>query len=153
MFAKDGGLLTGHTFTGHTLACAAGLAVQKVIQRDRLVDKVRTDGQHFESLLRAAFAEHPQIGDIRGRGFFWAIEIVADRASKAPFDPALAIYQRLRDRCFDNGLICYPVGGNVDGKAGDIAIMSPPYIATRAELAEIVTIMKTSLDQVLNDID
>lgn len=152
MFAKDGGLLTGHTFTGHTLACAAGLAVQRIVQRDHLVEKVRIDGQHFEGLLRAAFADHPHVGDIRGRGFFWAIEMVQDRATKAPFDPALSVYQRLRDRCFANGLICYPVGGNVDGKAGDIAIMSPPYIIDRTQLAEIVDIMKTSLDQVLGEI-
>jgi adenosylmethionine-8-amino-7-oxononanoate aminotransferase len=152
MFAKDGGLLTGHTFTGHTLACAAGVAVQKIMLRDHLVEKVHDDGLYFEQLLRAAFADHPHVGDVRGRGFFWAIEMVKDRASKAPFDPALAVYQRLRDRCFANGLICYPVGGNVDGKAGDIAIMSPPYIATRDELATIVEIMKASLDQVLSEL-
>ncbi|WP_374383428.1 aspartate aminotransferase family protein [Dongia sp.] len=152
MFAKDGGLLTGHTFTGHTLACAAGVAVQRIITRERLVEKVHDDGIYFEQLLRTAFADHPHVGDVRGRGFFWAIEMVADRASKQPFDPALAVYQRLRDRCFANGLICYPVGGNVDGKAGDIAIMSPPYIATRAELGTIVEVIKESLDQVLEDI-
>lgn len=152
MFAKDGGLLTGHTFTGHTLACAAGVAVQRIITRERLVEKVHDDGLYFEQLLRAAFADHPHVGDVRGRGFFWAIEIVADRASKEPFDPALAVYQRLRDRSFANGLICYPVGGNVDGKAGDIAIMSPPYIATRAELGTIVEVIKESLDQVLDGI-
>jgi adenosylmethionine-8-amino-7-oxononanoate aminotransferase len=153
MFAKDGGLLTGHTFTGHTLACAAAVAVQKVVSRDKLVEKVHDDGIHFEQLLRNAFDEHDYVGDVRGRGFFWAIEIVKDRGSKTPFDPALAVYQRFRDRCFGNGLICYPVGGNVDGKAGDIAIFSPPYIATRQELAMIVEIAKASLDQVLRDID
>jgi len=152
MFAKDGGLLTGHTFTGHTLACAAAVAVQKVVSRDRLVEKVHDDGIHFEKLLRSAFGDHVHVGDVRGRGFFWAIEIVKDRAAKTPFDPALAVYQRFRDRCFGNGLICYPVGGNVDGKAGDIAIFSPPYIATREELATIADIAKTSLDQVLAEI-
>lgn len=152
MFTKDGGLLTGHTFTGHTLACAAGVAVQKIVLRDHLVEKVHDDGLHFEKLLRAAFGDHPHVGDVRGRGFFWAIEMVKDRATKAPFDPALAVYQRLRDRCFANGLICYPVGGNVDGRAGDIAIMSPPYIATRDELATIVEIMIASLNQVLSEI-
>jgi adenosylmethionine-8-amino-7-oxononanoate aminotransferase len=152
MFAKDGGLLTGHTFTGHTLACAAAVAVQKVVSRDKLVEKVHDDGMHFEKLLRGAFDDHNYVGDVRGRGYFWAIEIVKDRAAKTPFDPALAVYQRFRDRCFANGLICYPVGGNVDGKAGDIAIFSPPYIATRDELATIVEVAKASLDQVLTDV-
>jgi adenosylmethionine-8-amino-7-oxononanoate aminotransferase len=152
MFEKYGGLLTGHTFTGHTLACAAGVAVQKIIQRDHLVAKVREDGLYLERQLRAALAEHPHVGDIRGRGFFWAIEIVQDRGAKAAFDPSLAVYQRLRDACFRNGLICYPVGGNVDGLAGDIAIISPPFIATRGEIDEIVDILKASLDQILKEI-
>ncbi|WP_374374202.1 aspartate aminotransferase family protein [Dongia sp.] len=152
MFEKYGGLLTGHTFTGHTLACAAGVAVQKIIQRDHLVAKVREDGLYLERQLRAALADHPHVGDIRGRGFFWAIEIVQDRTAKAAFDPKLAVYQRLRDTCFRNGLICYPVGGNVDGLAGDIAIISPPFIATRGEIDEIVDILKTSLNQVLKEI-
>jgi adenosylmethionine-8-amino-7-oxononanoate aminotransferase len=152
MFAKDGGLLTGHTFTGHTLACAAAVAVQKVITRDHLVEKVHHDGLHLEQLLRIGFADNPHVGDVRGRGFFWAIEIVRDKLTKAPFDPSLAVYQRFRDRCFANGLICYPVGGNVDGKAGDIAIFSPPYIATRDELASIVHIAKASLDQVVAEV-
>lgn len=152
MFEKYGGLLTGHTFTGHTLACAAGVAVQKVIQRDGLIAKVREDGLYLEQQMRRALGDHPHIGDIRGRGFFWAIEIVKDKAAKAAFDPALTVYQRLRDACFQNGLICYPVGGNVDGLAGDIAIISPPYIATRAQLDEIVDILKSSLNQVMKEI-
>ncbi|MBL8709593.1 MAG: aspartate aminotransferase family protein [Rhodospirillaceae bacterium] len=152
MFAKYGGLLTGHTFTGHTLACAAGLAVQKILKRDRLVEKVREDGLYLEAKLRAAFGDHPHVGDVRGRGFFWAIEVVEDRAAKAAFDAKLAVYQRLRDRCFGNGLICYPVGGNVDGLSGDIAIVSPPFIATRSELDSIVEILRHSLDEVIGDL-
>jgi adenosylmethionine-8-amino-7-oxononanoate aminotransferase len=152
MFEKYGGLLTGHTFTGHTLACAAGVAVQKIILRDGLIAKVREDGLYLERQLRAALGDHPHVGDIRGRGFFWAIEMVKDRASKTAFDAKLAVYQRLRDRCFANGLICYPVGGNVDGLSGDIAIISPPYIATRDQIDEIVDVLKTSLNQVMKDI-
>jgi adenosylmethionine-8-amino-7-oxononanoate aminotransferase len=152
MFEKYGGLLTGHTFTGHTLPWAAGVAVQKIIQRDHLLEKVREDGRYLENRMRAALGDHPHIGDIRGRGFFWAIELVEDRSNKKPFAPSLAMYQRLRDRCFVNGLICYPVGGNVDGHSGDIAIISPPFIASRSQLDEIVAILKTSLDEVLSGI-
>lgn len=152
MFAKDGGLLTGHTFTGHTLACAAAAAVQNIMTRDRLVEKVHDDGIRFGQMLHQAFAEHPHIGDIRGRGYFWAIEIVNDRTNKKPFAPSLAIYQKFRDCCLANGLICYPVGGNVDGVAGDIVIFSPPYIATHDELAMIVDIAKTSLNEVLTQL-
>jgi adenosylmethionine-8-amino-7-oxononanoate aminotransferase len=81
----------GHTYLGHPMACAAALAVQQVIRRDGLVAKVREDGVAFGAMLREALGAHPHVGDIRGRGFFWGIELVADRASKAPFDPALKL--------------------------------------------------------------
>ena len=88
--------------------------------------------------LRNELAQHPHVGDIRGRGFFLGVELVADRETKEPFDPEKAVYAQIGEEGFSNGLICYPVGGNVDGKRGDIVILSPPYNATRDELAEIV---------------
>jgi adenosylmethionine-8-amino-7-oxononanoate aminotransferase len=152
MFARHGGLLTGHTFSGHTLACAAGAAVQRIVKRDGLVEKVQQDGLYFADLLRQAFGQVAQVGDIRGRGFFWAIELVKDRDSKEPFPAELALFQRVRERAFAKGLICYPMGGNVDGKRGDIVILSPPYIATRAELGEIVERLQHSVAEVLREI-
>ncbi len=144
-----GGPLTGHTFTGHTACCAAGVAVQTIVKRDRLVEKVAEDGLYLAAQLRARLGQRPYVGDIRGRGFFIGIELVADRAAKRPFDPAQQVYIKLREQTFANGLICYPSGGNVDGVAGDHVIVAPPYIATRAELDEIVDKLATSLDQVM----
>lgn len=144
-----GGPMTGHTFTGHTACCAAGLAVQTIVKRDRLVEKVAEDGLYLAAQLRTRLGERPYVGNIRGRGFFLGIELVADRATKRPFDPAQQVYIKLRDQTFANGLICYPSGGNVDGVAGDHVILAPPYIATRAELDEIVDKLATSLDQVM----
>ena len=89
------------------------------------------------------------MGDIRGRGHFLCVELVADRSSKAPFDPALKLFLKIRAQAMENGLICYPVGGNVDGVAGDIVILAPPYNATPAELAEIVDKTTLSIHQVL----
>ncbi len=149
MAQRHGGLLTGHTFSGHTTACAAGVAVQTIIERERLLDKVKTDGLYLASLLRRELGERPYVGDIRGRGFFLAIELVADRASKEPYDPALRVNVRVRDQAFANGLICYPVGGNVDGVKGDHVILAPPYNATHAELDEIVDKLQLSLTQVV----
>ncbi len=148
MYRAHGGLLSGHTFTGHTLACAAGAAVQRIVKRDRLVEKVRRDGETLKSMLRSALGNRDYIGDIRGRGFFIGVEIVRDRASKEPYAPDLKLHQRIRDTAFENGLICYPMGGNIDGIRGDVVIISPPYIATEAELAEIVDKLATSLTQV-----
>ncbi len=147
--ARHCGLMTGHTFSGHTAACAAGVAVQNVIARDGLLDKVRREGVYLMDLLRQALAEQPYVGDIRGRGFFIGIELVAERVGKQPYDPALQLFARVRDRSFANGLICYPSGGNVDGVKGDHVIIAPPYNATRAEVEEIVDKLRRSIAEVV----
>ena len=146
---RYGQIMTGHTFTGHTAACAAGVAVQSIIKRDRLVEKVADDGPYLRAALHEALDDHPNLGDIRGRGFFLGVEMVADRETKEPFDPALTVFLRLRDRAFENGLICYPAGGNVDGIRGDHAILAPPFVATRQELDEIVDLFAKSFRQVM----
>jgi adenosylmethionine-8-amino-7-oxononanoate aminotransferase len=152
MQARHGGLMTGHTFTGHTAACAAGLAVQRIVERDKLVERVAAEGPKLMAALRAAIGELPFVGDIRGRGFFIGIELVADRARKEPYDPALQLFARVRDKTFANGLICYPAGGNVDGVRGDHVILAPPYNASAAELEEIVDKLAQSLKQVFAEL-
>lgn len=138
----------GHTYLGHPMACAAALAVQQVIRRDGLVAKVREDGAAFGAMLAEALGGHPHVGDIRGRGFFWGIELVADRANKAPFDPALKINAAIKKDAMARGLLCYPFGGTVDGRKGDHVLLAPPFIATRADLREIATRLAASIDAV-----
>jgi adenosylmethionine-8-amino-7-oxononanoate aminotransferase len=150
LYERHGGPLTGHTFTGHTAACAAGVAVQTIVERDSLVEKCARDGDYLFATLQETLGDRDYIGDIRGRGLFIGIELVADRARKEPFDPALQLFARVRDQAFENGLICYPSGGNVDGVRGDQIILSPPFTATRAELDEIVDKLAASLSQVLD---
>jgi len=133
----DGGPLTGHTFTGHTAACAAGVAVQRIVKRDGLVARVRRDGPALLARITRALEGVEAVGDIRGRGFFVGIELVADRDSKAPFPPALQIATRIGQAAAANGLLCYPSSGNIDGVNGDTVILAPPYITTDAELDEI----------------
>ena len=147
--AKAGGPMTGHTFTGHTLACAAGVAVQRIVARDRLVERVARDGPGLMRELRERLGDLEPLGDVRGRGFFIGLEFVADRASKTPFPPELGLHNRIRARALENGLICYPMGGNVDGIAGDTVILSPPYNADAAELEEIVDKLDRSVREVL----
>ncbi len=127
----------GHTYAAHPIACAAALAVQEVIAEDRLLDNVAARGAQLEQLLRAAFADHPNIGDIRGRGLFWAIELVADRATKAPFPAQLAMNERVKQAAFAHGLACYSMGGTVDGRQGDHVLLAPPYIANAEAITTI----------------
>jgi hypothetical protein len=134
----QGGLPTGHTFTGHTACCAAGVAVQRIMAREGLVQRVHDNGPRLMAMLRDALAGLEAVGDIRGRGYFIAVEFVADRQAKEPFPAELQLFARIRDIAFEDGLICYPVGGNVDGVRGDFAIISPPYNASDSELTEIV---------------
>lgn len=147
--ARDGAFGTGHTFTGHTAACAAGVAVQKIVAREGLVQKVAANGPRLKSWLADALTSVDAIGDIRGRGHFIALELVADRETKDPFPAERRLFLKIRARAMANGLICYPVGGNVDGVRGDIVILAPPYNSTDAELTEIVDKCATSVRQVL----
>ncbi|MCU1359469.1 MAG: aspartate aminotransferase family protein [Ilumatobacteraceae bacterium] len=148
----SGGPMTGHTFTGHTLACAAGLAVQRIVERDGLVERVQRDGPGLQDALRAALADVEAVGDIRGRGFFIGVELVADRETNEPFDPALTLHLRIRRQSLDHGLKCYPMGGNVDGVRGDTVIIAPPYNATAEDLAEIVDLFAVSVRAALAEI-
>ncbi|GKS76422.1 aspartate aminotransferase family protein [Acidovorax sp. SUPP950] len=137
----------GHTYLGHPVACAAALAVQQVIARDGLLQKVQGDAPVFERMLRGALGDHPHVGDIRGRGYFWGIELVADRATKAPFDPALRLHARVKKAAMDAGLLCYPFGGTVDGLRGDHVLLAPPYIATREDLQAIADLLAHAIGQ------
>lgn len=147
--AKDGAFGTGHTFTGHTAACAAGVAVQRIVAREGLVEKVAANGPRLKHWLAEALAGVEAVGDIRGRGHFIALELVSDRGTKRPFDPERKLFMKIRTQAMQNGLICYPVGGNVDGRAGDIVIFAPPYNCTDDELTEIVDKGARSVRQVL----
>jgi adenosylmethionine-8-amino-7-oxononanoate aminotransferase len=142
-------LANGHTYTGHTLACAAGLAVLSIIRRDGLVERCRGEGAWLMEELRQRFGAHPAIGDIRGRGFFVALELVADRATKRPFDPGLRLADRIRMDAFARGLICYPTAGTADGYAGDHVLLSPPYIATREDMTEMLDLLGQTFAAVL----
>lgn len=147
--AKDGAFGTGHTFTGHTAACAAGVAVQKIVAREGLVAKVAANGPRLKQWLGDALAGVEAIGDIRGRGHFIALELVANRETKVPFPAERKLFMKIRAQAMENGLICYPVGGNVDGVNGDIVIFAPPYNCTDAELTEIVDKGARSVREVL----
>ena len=136
----------GHTYLGHPVACAAALAVQRVIERDGLLARVRERGSSFGALLRQRLAEHPHVGDVRGRGLFWGVELVADRASKAPIDPNKRVHARIKREAMARGLLCYPMGGTIDGARGDHVLIAPPFIASDDELATIAQRLHEAID-------
>jgi len=128
----------GHTFMGHATAVAASLATQKVIREERLLVNVVERGKAIRAQLRSAFANHPNIGDVRGRGLFIGVEFVADRDSKEPFDPATKTHNRIQLKAMDSGLLCYGMGGTIDGRRGDHILLAPPYNLNVAEEAELI---------------
>jgi len=149
-FAQGSGLFQhGHTYLGHAMACAAALAVQRVIRLEGLLERVRRQGEGLRERLQAAFGQHPQVGDIRGRGLFQAIELVADRATKAPFDPGLKLHARIKAAAMAEGLMIYPMGGTIDGQRGDHVLLAPPFIVDDMQLDMIVQRLARAVDAAL----
>lgn len=128
----------GHTYLGHPVACAASLAVVNALIGRGLVPRVLEMGERLDAALRETFGQHPHVGDIRGRGLFRGIELVADRAKKTPFDPALGVNKKVKRAAFDAGLICYPMGGTLDGTRGDHVLLAPPFIIEDSQIDELV---------------
>ena len=145
----SGALKHGQTYNAHPVGCAAALAVQRLIARDGLMDRVREAGEQLTVLLTERFGNHPNIGDIRGRGLLLAMELVADRETKASFDPALAMHQRAKAAAFERGLLIYPGGGTIDGRNGDHILLAPPYNVTGDELDMIVELLSQTMDSIL----
>lgn len=126
----------GHTYQAHPVAAAGALAVMDRL--DELVPNVTPLGKALDNALRQQFGEHPHVGDIRGRGLFRGLELVQDRTTKDPFDPERQIHARVKQACFDAGLLCYPMGGTIDGKRGDHILLAPPFIISRDQIGELV---------------
>jgi len=139
----------GHTYLGHPMAAAAANAVLDVLIDQNLLSDVRPKGDALESLLYSKFNQHPHIGDIRGRGLFRAIELVEDRDTKAPFDPELKIAAKIKKSAQNDGLLCYPMSGTIDGKLGDHVLLAPPFVISNNELDELVHKLSVTIDQVI----
>jgi adenosylmethionine-8-amino-7-oxononanoate aminotransferase len=150
MSAGSGFFQHGHTYLGHAVACAAALAVQQVIERDALLDRTRQAGARLHHLLKQAFDEHPHVGDIRGRGLFWGVELVHDRVTRQPFDSTLRLHARIKREAMARGLMVYPMGGTVDGRSGDHVLFAPPFIATDADLELIADRFHSALDAAIS---
>ena len=135
-----------HTYMGHPLACAAALAVQRVIRRDNLLANVRAQETHLSRRLRERFGNHPFVGDVRGRGLLQGVELVADRGTKEAFDPKLKMHARVKREAMARGLMVYPMGGTVDGARGDHVLIAPPFIVDDGAVDTIVERLGEAVD-------
>lgn len=142
----------GHTYIGHATACAAALAVQKTIEERGLLARVRSLGLDLQQRLQQAFGAHPHIGDIRGRGLFQGLELVAERDGKAPFPAEAKLHARIKKAAMQEGLLCYPMGGTLDGRRGDHILLAPPFILEEAQLDELVDKLQRAIDQAIGSL-
>ncbi|GAD94277.1 hypothetical protein CIMG_03000 [Paecilomyces variotii No. 5] len=145
----------GQTYQGHPVSCAAALAVQRIIKEQNLLENVRSMGALLESQLRSQLAGHPNVGDIRGKGLFWGIEFVKDRATKEPFDPKLGIASRIQDLALEPryGISLYAGSGTVDGVRGDHILIAPPYNTNKDEVILIATVAAKVTQEVFRDLE
>ena len=148
----SGKLWNGHTYMSHAVACAGALAVLDVIEEDDLLTNVCMAGRYLENRLRRVFGMDPNVGDIRGRGLFWSMEIVQDRATKAPFPAAMRIADRLKASALAHGMLCYPSQGCVDGVIGDHILLAPAYNISRPDIDRIVDTMRRAICETLAEI-
>jgi adenosylmethionine-8-amino-7-oxononanoate aminotransferase len=136
----------GHTYMGHSTACAAALAVQQVIVDDGLLANVNARGDELLIALRNRLGDHPLVGDIRGRGLFLGLELVADKVTKDPLDQGLAIHTVIKRQAMSRGLMCYPGGGTIDGRRGNHILLAPPFIIDHSHVSEIADKLGSALD-------
>ena len=148
----SGSFQHGHTYMGHAVACAAALAVQNVIEEKDLLSAVVSRGDDLDRALVERFGNHRFVGHIRGRGLFRAIEIVADRETKAPFDPSLKVHARIKAAAMARGLMCYPMGGTIDGVHGDHVLLAPPYIVNREDIEDLSDRLSEAVEVVTNSL-
>lgn len=147
----SGSFRHGHTYQGHPLACAAALEVVRVIERDNLLEAVRSRGARLEDALVERFGNHPHVGEIRGRGLFRGIEFVADRVTREPFDPARRLHEAIKSCAMERSLICYPGGGTVDGTRGDHVLLAPPFVVSEEEIDLLVDRLGAAVDAAIDE--
>jgi len=141
----------GHTYIGHPVATSAGLAVVSALIDRGLISRVQEMGEKLNSALHAALGQNAHVGDIRGRGLFRAVELVADRETKEPFDPSLGLAPKIKAAAFQAGLVCYPMQGTRDGKIGDHILLAPPFIITDEQVDEVTGKLTSAIETVLKD--
>ena len=120
-----------------------------MIEDDNLLENIRARGDQLSDLLNARFGQHPNVGNIRGRGLFWTVELVRNKADKAPFPASAKLAPRVQKAALDLGLMCYPAQGCADGSNGDHVLLAPAYTSTPEEIAQIVDLVAEAIETAL----
>ena len=149
----SGTLWNGHTYMSHAIATAGALAVQQVIEEENLLTDVRTRGEQLRNGLQVRLSQNPHVGNIRGRGLFWTVELVQDRTTKQPFDATLGLAPKVREIALDLGLMCYPSQGCADGTQGDHVLLAPAYTSTRKEIETICDLITQAIETALTGLE
>ncbi len=139
----------GGTFSHHPVAAAGGLALMDILDQEKLVERVKKKGKQLETLLKTQLLPLPQVGDIRGKGFLWGIEIVKDKKSKQPFNRSLKTVESLWNILFKKGVIVYKSTG-LAGTHGDAIVIAPPYIIGDDEMEQLVNAVKDAFLEFFN---
>jgi adenosylmethionine-8-amino-7-oxononanoate aminotransferase len=148
---KLGDFNHGGTFSHQPPTAAAGVAAVRYLENQELVPYAAEIGKALGQKLRARFGDHPNIGDIRGMGLMWALELVKDKATKEPFPISLHFSSKVFEAGFADGLIVYVMSGCADGEAGDHLMVSPPLVVTDEQLDEIIEKLASAIDKVIAD--
>lgn len=150
--AGSGFFQHGHTYLAHPAACAAGRAVLERLIDDNVLGQVMPSGAYLMAALQTRLGQHPNVGDIRGVGLFQAVELVADRNTKEPFPTSAKLNARIKTAALEDGLICYPMGGTIDGQRGDHVLLAPPFIMTDAELDLVADRLTSAIETALSQL-
>jgi adenosylmethionine-8-amino-7-oxononanoate aminotransferase len=135
VFEKKGGrFINAYTTAGNPVSCAAALAVVDIIEKGKLVERSATLGDYLHKQAKKKLANHPTVGDIRGRGLHMGIEIVKDKKTREPFEPSVMAASRINKLAMEKGCMVFPTTGTVEGVKGDVIMMAPPYIITKEEI-------------------
>jgi adenosylmethionine-8-amino-7-oxononanoate aminotransferase len=152
LYSGSGAFVHGQTYQGMPVQAAASLEVQRIVRKDKLVDNVRTQGALLEKMLKDLLGDHPHVGDIRGKGLFWGLEFVKDKATKEPFDPKLQVALQVHNTAISEpfNMTMYPGSGTVDGVRGDHIILAPTYICTAEDVKHIAKTAAAAINQVFS---
>ncbi len=146
---KAGADFMFYTYSAHPLACAMADKVLEIMEREHLVEYVAQMGTQLGAQLKEQLSGHPMVGDIRGTGFFWGVEIVRDKAARTPYPPQLRVTNRIVGAALKNGLFVYPTSGMAGAAGGDGVMITPPFVIGPAEIDYIVGSLRAALDDVL----
>ena len=144
---SGGPFVHGFTYSHSPVGAAVAGEVLRILEAEDLVTASATKGERLRALLEIRLGDHPNVGEIRGRGLLLGLELVTDRASRRPFPRAVRLVESIVRGARSRGLLVYSGTGNADGVDGDLILLGPPFVVTDEELAAIVDRLAESIEE------